>query len=82
MKSGPCASTGGPGGAALRERGQTGKDDLAVGSKEQYKQADQKQIIEAGNVLAVARWEGGWRVGGKGEGVEQDRSVVTEPSQG
>ena len=41
-------------------------------------QADQKQIMDTENILMVARWSGGWRMGKKGEGIKKYKLVVTE----
>ena len=34
------------------------------------------------NILLVARWEAGWGMGEKGEGIKKYKFVVTEQSQG
>ena len=47
-------------------------------SKQQNKQAEQKQITDTENFLMVARWEGGQGVGKKGEGIEKYKLVVIE----
>ena len=43
-------------------------------------QAEQNRLIDTGNILMIARWEGHWRAGGKGERIQKYKLVVTEQS--
>ena len=43
-------------------------------------QAEQKQTLDTEIMLTVARWEGCWGDGEKGEGISKYKSVVTEQS--
>ena len=39
---------------------------------------NRNRLIGTGNILIVARWEGGWRIGEKGEEIKKYKLVVTE----
>ena len=39
---------------------------------------NRNRLIDTENILTVARWEGGWGMGEKGEEIRKYRLVVTE----
>ena len=42
------------------------------------KKQNRNRLIDTENILMVARWSGGWRMGKKGEGIKKYKLVVTE----